>query len=53
MKLVTEHRIRHLPVMEGEQLVGMISIGDLVNAVISEQSETIRHLEAYIAGAPS
>jgi CBS domain-containing protein len=52
MKIITESRIRHLPVMEDERLVGMISIGDLVNAVISEQSETIRHLEAYIAGSP-
>jgi CBS domain-containing protein len=51
MKIVTEHRIRHLPVMRAGLLCGMISIGDLVNAILSEQSETIRHLEAYITGA--
>jgi CBS domain-containing protein len=53
MKIITEHRIRHLPVLDGERLVGMISIGDLVNWIISEQSETIRHLEAYITGKPT
>lgn len=53
MKIITDHRIRHLPVMEGERLVAMISIGDLVNWIISEQKETIRHLEAYITGMPT
>lgn len=53
MKIITEHRIRHLPVLEHERLVGVISIGDLVNAILSEQSETIRHLEAYISGRPT
>jgi CBS domain-containing protein len=53
MQIITQHRIRHLPVLEHEQLVGMISIGDLVNALISSQSETIRHLEAYITGTPT
>jgi CBS domain-containing protein len=53
MEVVTEHRIRHLPVLEGERLAGMVSIGDLVNSIISSQHETIRHLESYIAGTPS
>lgn len=53
MTIITEHRIRHLPVMERERLVGMISIGDLVNFILSSQRETIRHLEAYITGTPT
>jgi CBS domain-containing protein len=53
MKIISDHRIRHLPVMDGEQLVAMISIGDLVNWILSEQKETIRHLEAYITGTPT
>ena len=50
MKMITEHRVRHLPVLAGDQLVGVISIGDLVNAIISEQAETIGHLHTYISG---
>lgn len=50
MRIVTEKRIRHLPVLENGAIVGMISIGDLVNWIITEQQETIRHLEAYITG---
>jgi CBS domain-containing protein len=53
MAIITEHRIRHLPVMERERLVGMISIGDLVDFILSSQRETIRHLEAYITGTPT
>jgi CBS domain-containing protein len=53
MQIVTEKRIRHLPVMEGEQVTGIVSIGDLVNWVVSEQQATIRHLEAFIAGVAS
>lgn len=50
MKLMTDKRIRHLPVVEGEKVVGMISIGDLVNAIISDQQEEIEQLENYISG---
>jgi len=49
MRLVTDHRIRHLPVEDRGKVVGMVSIGDLVNSVISEQEARIRHLEAYIS----
>ncbi|MGE0114547.1 MAG: CBS domain-containing protein [Steroidobacteraceae bacterium] len=49
MHLVTEHRVRHLPVMEKGRLIGMISIGDLVRAVMEEQQQTITQLERYIA----
>jgi CBS domain-containing protein len=52
MRIMTESRIRHLPVLSDENIVGMISIGDLVNWIISAQQETIRHLEAYITGTP-
>jgi CBS domain-containing protein len=50
MALMTEHRLRHLPVMEGGQLVGLISIGDLVKATIAEQQFIIEQLEHYITG---
>lgn len=53
MKLVTENRIRHLPVVEGGRVTGMVSIGDLVNWVITEQQATIRHLETFISGIAS
>jgi CBS domain-containing protein len=48
MRIVTERRIRHLPVMDGGRVIGMISIGDLVKAVIEEQQQTIEQLESYI-----
>ena len=50
LRMMTEHRIRHLPVLNAEKLVGIVSIGDLVNWTISEQTATISHLESYIAG---
>jgi len=48
MRLMTEHRIRHLPVLQNGELVGIISIGDLVNWIISTQDATIEQMESYI-----
>ena len=50
MALMTQNRVRHLPVMDGGQLIGLISIGDLVKATISEQQFIIEQLEHYITG---
>ena len=50
MTTMTERRIRHLPVIEDGKVVGLISIGDLVQAIISDQQEAIQHLEQYISG---
>lgn len=49
MALMTEHRVRYLPVMSDEELVGLVSIGDLVAAVIRDQAKLIEQLELYIA----
>ncbi|TPG11218.1 CBS domain-containing protein [Rhodanobacter glycinis] len=48
MRLCTDSRIRHLPVVDGQSVVGVISIGDLVKAVIDAQAEEIEHLQRYI-----
>jgi len=51
MKLMTEKRLRHLPVMEHSKLIGIISIGDVVKFLCSEQEQDIRNLENYITGS--
>jgi CBS domain-containing protein len=50
MRLCTDSRVRHLPVVEGGKVVGLVSIGDLVKAVISEQGAQIEQLQRYVAG---
>ena len=49
MQVVTDHRIRHLPVLDGDTVLGVVSIGDLVRAVIEEQRQELDHLQRYIA----
>lgn len=51
MALMTERRVRHLPVMEGDRLVGVVTIGDVVKNIIAEQKHAIEHLERYIRGS--
>ena len=50
MRIMTDQRVRHLPVLDGDRLAGMISIGDIVRSIISAQADTIRHLSSYITG---
>jgi CBS domain-containing protein len=51
MRLMTARRVRHLPVLEGENVVGIVSMGDLVNWIIASHEQTIQHLQNYIAGS--
>ena len=51
LRIITDRHFRHLAVTEHSAVVGVVSIGDLVNCVITEQEQTIRHLHAYISGA--
>ena len=52
LRLMTDHHFRHLPVLDGEKLAGIVSIGDLVNWIISAQQSTISQLQTYITGVP-
>ncbi len=49
MRTVTDHRVRHLPVVDGQRVVGVLSIGDLVKAMLDEQAREIEQLQSYIA----
>jgi CBS domain-containing protein len=51
MHLMTSRQIRHLPVLEGDRVAGIVSIGDVVNWIVTAQDDTIRHLHNYIAGS--
>jgi CBS domain-containing protein len=53
LRIITDRHFRHLAVVEHGRVVGVVSIGDLVNCIMTEQEQTIRHLHAYISGAPN
>ncbi len=50
MEVMTNQRVRHLPVVEDERLIGLVSIGDVVKSIMSDQEHMIQHLENYITG---
>src|ERR1022692_2579386 len=52
MRLMTDHHFRHLPVLDGDRIAGIVSIGDLVNWIISAQQSAISQLQTYITGVP-
>ena len=52
LRLMTDHHFRHLPVLDGDQIAGIVSIGDLVNWIISAQQSAISQLQTYITGVP-
>jgi CBS domain-containing protein len=52
LRLMTDHHFRHLPVLDGDKIAGIVSIGDLVNWIISAQQSTISQLQTYITGVP-
>jgi CBS domain-containing protein len=52
LRLMTDHHFRHLPVLDGDRIAGIVSIGDLVNWIISAQTTTISQLQTYITGVP-
>ena len=53
LRIITDRHFRHLAVVEHGRVLGVVSIGDLVNCIMTEQEQTFRHLHAYISGAPN